>query len=394
MTSKSRIHRGLDDSAQPEKYTARRVLHIIDSLDVGGTETQMVQVVRRLSSLGYQVTVACLRAGGPLTEALHERSVRIIEFPKYRTLLSLPAVYQLFRLTWFLRREKVAVLHSHDLWSNLMGVPAAWIARTPIILASQRNLAHLPWYTPFRRRVVRLIYRLATAIIANSGAVRKLLMEEFQVPAARVHLLHNGVDFDRFNLGRGDRRKIDGNLGPETKLILNVANMNSEVKGHAVLIEAARTVCSLMPQAKFVLIGDGPLRPGLERSAKECGLQDNVLFLGRRNDVAEILSCADLFVFPSFVEGLPNSVLEAGAFGLPIVATPVGGIPEVISDGVTGLLVRPRDSQALAESILRVLKDPDLAARLSHACRERVRAQFSFDRLINDLGRLYDVASV
>jgi len=94
------------------------------------------------------------------------------------------------------------------------------------------------------------------------------------------------------------------------------------------------------------------------------------------------------------VEGLPNSVLEAGAYGLPVVATPVGGIPEIISDGVTGLLVKPRDSQALADSILKVLKNPDLAARLSWACRERVREQFSFDRLIKDLGHLYEVAPI
>lgn len=390
MTPGSSVHGGLGAPADPE----RRVLHIVDSLDVGGTETQMVQVVRRLRMRGYQVTVACLRAGGPLTQLLQEKGVRIVEFRKHRTLLSLKSIYQLLRLAWFLRRQKIDVLHAHDLWSNLMGVPAAWIARTPVILASQRNLAHLPWYTPFRRNVVRFIYRLSTAVIANSEAVRKLLIEEFRVPDGRVHVLRNGVDFDRYSSRPGDRRKIDGSLTRETKLILNVANMNSHVKGHAVLIEAARTVCSHVPQAKFVLVGDGPLRPGLERQAQECGLKDNVLFLGRRDDVAEILSCADLFAFPSFVEGLPNSILEAGAYGLPVVATPVGGIPEIISDGVTGLLVTPRDPNTLAESILRVLKNPDLAARLSRACRARVQEQFSFDRLINDLGHLYEVVPI
>lgn len=394
MISDSRIHRGPDASADRGKFPARRVLHIVDSLDVGGTETQMVQVVRLLSTRGYQVIVACLRAGGPLTQLLQEKGVRIIEFRKYRTLLTPQSVYQLFRLAWFLRREKIDVLHAHDLWSNLMGVPAAWIARTPVILASQRNLAHLPWYTPLRRKVIRLLFRLSTAVIANSEAVRKLLIEEFGVPVGRVHVLRNGVDLDRFTSSPGDRRKISGNLTPEGKLILNVANMNSEVKGHAVLIEAARTVCSLVPEAKFVLVGDGPLRPGLERRAQECGLRESVLFLGRRDDVAEILSCADLFAFPSFVEGLPNSVLEAGAYGLPVVATPVGGIPEIISDGVTGLLVRPRDAQALAESILKVLKDPNLASRLSRACRARVHEQFSFDKLLNDVEHLYEPAPI
>jgi L-malate glycosyltransferase len=397
MHPKSQIQHRLEEQSgqgehlpSPPMGSAVGIVHIVDSLDIGGTETQMVQVARRLDPHFYHVTVACLRSGGPLTEALREKGIRIVEFPKHRTLLSFQAIYQLFRLAWFLRREKIRVVHSHDLWANLMGVPAAWIARTPVILSSQRNLAHLSWYTPFRRKVIRLIYHLSTGVIANSEAVKNLLVQDFRIPIGRVHVLHNGVDFDRFQRNPGDRRKIHSGLEPETKLIVHVANMNSEVKGHTVLIEAARTVCASIPQAKFVLIGDGPLRFGLERQVQELQLQERVLFLGSRKDVPEILSGGDLFVFPSFAEGLPNSVLEAGASGLPIVATPVGGIPDIIIHGVTGLLVPPRDAQALAESILQVLSNPDLARTLSRACQDRVRTEFSFARLIEGLGKLYE----
>src|SRR6266853_323311 len=400
MYTNSQIQDRLEEQRGPGEHlpspstgSAVGVVHVVDSLDIGGTETQMVQVARRLDPHFYHVTVACLRSGGPLTEALREKGIRIVEFPKHRTMVSFQAVYQLFRLAWFLRREKIRVVHSHDLWANLMGVPAAWIARTPIILSSQRNLAHLSWYTTFRRKVIRVIYRLSTGVIANSEAVKNLLVRDFRIPIGRVHVLHNGVDSDRFRRNPGDRRKIHGGLEPETKLIVHVANMNSEVKGHAIVIAAARTVCASMPQAKFVLIGDGPLRSGLERQVRELQLQDRVLFLGSRKDVPEILSAGDLFVFPSFAEGLPNSVLEAGASGLPIVATPVGGIPDIIIHGVTGWLVPPRDAPALAESILQVLSNPDLARSLSRACQDRVRTEFSFGRLIEGLGQLYGARS-
>src|SRR6266404_1396225 len=370
---------------RPEPCSRISVVHVIDSLDVGGTETQMVEVVRRLDPRLYQVTVVCLRAGGPLTATLEEKGIPIIEFAKHRSMLSLRSSYQLLRLAWFLRRERVRVVHSHDLWANLMAVPAAWIAQTPVVISSQRNLAHLPWYTPLRRKVMSLIYRLSTHVIANSEAVRELLVEKFGVPSRQVHVFRNAVDFDRFNHQSNRPNDIDKMSNRETKFILNVANMNTEMKGHGLLIQAARTVCSVSPRVRFLFVGDGPLRSRLESQVQELQLQDHVFFLGRRKDVPQILSRSDLFVFPSLAEGLPNAILEAGASGLPIIATPVGGIPEIIIHNVTGLLVPPGDSQALAESILWVLKNPELASDLSRACQRRVLTEFSFDKLLENL---------
>jgi glycosyltransferase involved in cell wall biosynthesis len=366
-----------------------KVLHVVESLDVGGTETQMVQIAQHLDPRVYHVTVACLHSGGPLTEPLQAAGIEILEFPKRVTFVSFQAIYQLLRLARYIRHEKIQVVHAHHLPANLMAVPAAWLAGAPVILSSLRNLAHLPWYTPFRRKVVRLIYRLSTGVIANSEAVRQLLVTEFQVPPSHVHLLYNGVDYGRFAQCRGDRQKLHPSLQPGTKLILNLANMNSEVKGHAILIEAARAVCAAIPDARFALVGDGALRSNLEQRVKALGLEQRILFLGRRKDVPEILSCGDLFVLPSLAEGLPNSVLEAMSAGLPVVATAVGGIPEIIEDGVSGLLAPPNDSQAITEAILRALRDPALAAKLARAGQARARSEFSFDRVLTDLRQIY-----
>ncbi len=366
-----------------------KVLHVVECLDVGGTETQMVQVAQRLDPRTYHVKVASLRAGGPLTAPLQAAGIQILEFPKCVTFVSFQAVYQLLRLAWYIRREKIDVVHAHHLGANLMAVPAAWLAGAPVILSSLRNLAHLPWYTPFRRRVIRLIYRLSTGVIANSEAVKQLLVTEFRVPPGRVHVLYNGVDYRRFSQSRGDRQKLRPDLGPEAKLIVNVANMHMGIKGHADLIEAARTVCASVPQAKFVLVGDGEERPRLQEQVRKAGLDAVFLFLGQRKDIPEVLSCCDLFVLASHAEGLPNALLEAMAAGLPVVATRVGGVPEIIENGISGLLVPPGNHAALAEAILCALQDSRLTASLARAGQERVRKQFSLNRLLEDLNHLY-----
>ena len=155
---------------------------------------------------------------------------------------------------------------------------------------------------------------------------------------------------------------------PESKLVAVVANMHFESKGHTDLLHAATVVSREFRTVKFLLIGDGAERARLEVMTAELGLSKTVLFLGRRNDVPRLLACCDLFVLPSSAEGLPNSVLEAMAAGLPVVATRVGGIPEIIDDGASGLLVAPRDPQSLAAAILQLLANEEFARQLARIC--------------------------
>lgn len=366
-----------------------KILHMVVSLEVGGTETQLVQVAKRLDPRLYDVRVGCLRAVGPLVGSLLQAGIQVLEFPTQGPVLSPRGFFQLFRLAQYIRKERIDVVHSHDLWANLISVPAARLARAPIVITSQRNMAHLSWYTPFRRKIVRLIHLLANHVVANSDAIKRLLAQDFRIPPERVHVLRNGVDFERIARARGDRLKLFPALSQKAKLVIHVANMNSEVKGHAILIEAAKDVCTVVPEAAFILVGDGPLRSQLEEQVRRVGIWDHFTFLGRRKDVPEILSCGDLFVLPSFAEGLPNSVLEASAAGLPIVATSVGGIPEIIEDGATGLLIPPENPQALCAAILQLLKNPAFAAAVARAGKERVSSQFCFDIALAGLKRLY-----
>jgi L-malate glycosyltransferase len=376
-------------SSEQSSIPVMKVLFVICNLDRGGTETQAVELAKRLTSTRCQVTVAALQGTGPLREALQQAGIRIADFPKKGGLISVRGLVQFLRLVRFIRREKFDVVHSHDLWANLVAVPAAKFAGAPVVFSSQRDLAHLYWYTPFRKRVIARIHRWSTGVIVNSSAVYELVQKEFHVPARRVHVIHNGVAFERFASLRANRGKLFPELDQNSKLIVTVANMHTVVKGHYELLEAARRLKSPYPTARFVFVGDGPERLGLEESTRAFGLQDSVIFLGRRADIPELLACCDIFVLPSHAEGLPNSLLEAMATGLPVVATTVGGVPEVIEDGVNGLLVPPRDPASLADAIQRILRDPEFATRLVAVGRERARLQFSFDRVVAELQSVY-----
>jgi L-malate glycosyltransferase len=364
-----------------------RVFYLLDSLDVGGTETQAVELARRLDAERFRVTLGCLRARGPLRQRLEPGRVKILEFHSRDGIDSPGGMYQLLRLAAFLRRGSFEVVHTHDLWSNLLGIPSARLAGVPVIISSCRDLSHGDWYTPRRRRILRRIQRSWSMVLANSSAIRDDLVARDGFTAEEVRVIRNAVDMDRFAVA-GDRKRVVTEAD-DGKLIVLLGNMVSEVKGHAYLIEAARTVIAAFPQTRFVLIGDGPLRPEFVRQIRELGLSENFIFLGRRSDVPELLASCDLAVLPSLAEGLPNAVLEYLAAGLPTVATRVGGNVEIVEDGHTGLLVPPKDAGALAKAILRLLENPDLADALGQAGQNQVRENFSFARLLDETAGLY-----
>ena len=366
-----------------------RVFHMVNSLEMGGSEHQMVEVASRQKGGGYDVTVGCLSARGPLIEALRLAGISVIEFDPKGALFRPRGIYQLLRLTRFFLKTPFDVVQTHDLYSTLLGVPAAWLARVPVILSCRRDLSHWWWYTPRRRAFLRRIQNRSNYVIANSQAVRDFLVEKDGFHPKLIRVIRNGVDLERFASVRADRQGLFPHLAAQSQLIAVVANMNVETKGHADLIRAAAEVSREFQDAKFLLVGDGAERSRLEAMTQDLGLSNTVLFLGRRKDVPGILACCDLFVLPSWAEGLPNSVLEAMASGLPVVATRVGGIPEIIDDGASGLLVAPKDSNALAKAILQLLRNEELARRFAQSARDRAYAQFGFNRLLSELACLY-----
>src|SRR5580698_10910929 len=258
----------------------RKVFFLLDSLNVGGTETQAVELAIRLDSSRYDVTLGCLRARGPLLERLAGSVVSVREFYPKGGFDSIPGMYQMFRLAIFLRRGGFQIVHTHDLYANLLGIPAAVIARVPVIISSQRDLAHLDLYRTRRRTWLRRLQKLSTAVLTNADAVRDAVLAENHFAPEKVRVIHNGVDMEKFSHGSRDRTWLVPGRADEIsqeKWIVLVGNMHSDVTGHPTLIAAAGEIARECSQTRFVLIGDGEMREDFQRQVAELGLNSNFL---------------------------------------------------------------------------------------------------------------------
>ncbi len=366
----------------------RKVFYLLDSLNVGGTETQAVELALRLPPSRYRITMGCLRAEGPLLEKLKGSAVRVQEFHPKGGLDSPSGIYQVLRLAAYLRREKFDVVHTHDLWSNLMGVTAARLAAVPAIISSRRDLAHFDWYQGRRRRWLRRIQNLSSIVLANATPIRDALIAEDGFAPEKLRVIHNGVDTAKFQRAKSDRHRLFPGM-EDGKLAILVGNMHSDVKGHPWLIAAAPSVVKEFPNTRFVFAGDGDCRSSFEGQVAALGMERNFIFLGRRADIPELLASCDIALLPSRAEGLPNAVLEYMAAGLPVIVSDVGGNAELVKDNVTGLLVPAEDSSSLADAVLRLLRDPDLAREIAHNGQTMAIQNFSFERLVQEVDELY-----
>jgi L-malate glycosyltransferase len=366
-----------------------KIFYFVDTFNVGGTESQMTGVVLRLAKR-HDITVGCLKAEGRFLELLQQENIPVMEFDTGRGLLSMKGLQQLFRLTYVLAKGKFDVIHSQDPWTNLLGVPAGRLAFVPVVVTSRLDLANWGWYTSKKRVIMRWVQKASTAIFANSLAVRDSLVKIDRFKPEKVRVILNGVDCEHFTSAKPERAKALPQCDAESRLIAMVANMHFELKGHSFLIRAAEKIIAKFPSTTFVLIGDGERRGLLEQQVCQLGLQDKFAFLGPRRDIAEILACCYIGILPSLSEGMPNVVLEYMAAGLPVVASKVGGIPEIIQDKVHGLLIPPADSDAIADAIIYLCSNPREAEAIARRGQERARTRFSFEQLVSELELLYE----
>jgi glycosyltransferase involved in cell wall biosynthesis len=288
-------------------------------------------------------------------------------------------------LAAYIRRHKIQIVHSYGFYSNVFAIPAACLTGAKVI-ASIRDTCEI--LTPWQRRVQKAICRLADYVLVNADAIRRALIDQ-GYRADRIRLIPNGVVAYPFTR-RQNSAALRAELGvpPAARIVLVSSRLN-RMKGLPYFLEAAAVVAARLQDVYFVVAGDGAERKKLEEYAFDLGIARRVLFVGFRTDVPDLLSQAAISVLPSLSEGLSNSLLESMAAGVPVVATLVGGNPEVVDHGVTGLLAPPRDSFALAHAMLHLLENPDLAARFGAAGRQRAANVFSVERAVRETERLY-----
>jgi glycosyltransferase involved in cell wall biosynthesis len=363
-----------------------RLLKFITNFYIGGTERQFMVLERGLDRSRFDVRAACLRKEGPFLDDLERDGVPVSEHrigPLYH-----PRTFAMqARFAAMLRRERIEILHTYGLYPNLFAITPACAARVPVILASIRDIGDI--WTPMQRRFQKTACRMAHAIAVNAEAVRRRLIAEGYDPR-RITVIENGVDLKRFHGGPGTGR-LHRELGlePGTPLIGVVSRLNPD-KGLSYLLRAAAALGDSWPAARFVLFGDGPGRAALEAEAADLGVTGRVTFLGFRTDVAELLPDVTISVLPSLSEAMSNVVLESMASERPVVATRVGGLPEVMEDGAHGCLVPPADAAALARALSMLLEDPVRARAMGRAGRDHITRHFSQERMIERTQDLYD----
>jgi glycosyltransferase involved in cell wall biosynthesis len=273
--------------------------------------------------------------------------------------------------------------------ANFLGRIVGRLASVPVVITSRRNV---DIGGDLRELLNRWTSSLDDAVVAVCESARELEIERSRVVPDKVITIYNGVAVARFAVSnRRAAAHVRETFGIplEAPLLGSVCRLHLQ-KGYADLLTALTRVQARVPAVRLLLVGEGELRSQLEAQAQAMGLSEAVIFAGARTDVPEILAGLDVFVLPSLWEGMSNAVLEAMAAGLPVVATGVGGTPEVVVDGVTGLLVAAGDAGALARSLTRLLCDPELRRRMGQAGRERVAQRFTVGRMVEQTQRLYE----
>jgi len=363
----------------------KKILQLIDGLNIGGAEVLLVDLVRGSKEAGYDVSVG-YSTYGPLEKNLVTLEISCTRLPR----LGRVDPILLLRMCQLILREKPDIVHTHLFKSDLHGRLAARLCGVPVVISTSHN--NDVWA---RRFPLGIFYgftaKLTDKVIAVSNEVREYQIQYTGISPHKIIVIDNGVNVQRFanqeDAGLSLRHEFQISVGAP---LIGIIGRLQPQKDHENFLKAAVQIRSKLPDARFLVVGDGPLREELLAQAQTLGLGSSVIFCGIRQDIPAVMAAIDLLVISSKWEGLPVTLLEGMAARRPIVSTAVGGVPNVVADGQAALLVPSEDSLALANACLKILQDPALAQSLAQAGYERVKNQFSLDAMIGKTLKLYE----
>ncbi len=361
------------------------LLYIINSLTLGGAEKQVVTLLNHLDKERYHVVVCCIRSGGPLEDEIRDENVEVI-YLRMRLRYFFIAIYKLVRL---MKKKNIQIVHTHLYTSSFWGRIAAWIAGVPIVIATEHGRGL--WKKGRHLMFERIANRYTDMRIAVSEDVRQIRINREHTHPEKVMTIRNAINPDDFMVSDSVRQGKRKELGiKDDELIVGTVARLDPDKGLHYLLEAAAHVAEAINDARFILVGDGELKQYLENYALKLGIADKVIFTGSRTDIAEFLSIMDVFVNSSIREGIPVSLLEAMAAEKPVVATKVGGIPEVINDESVGILVPSENVMELTGAIIALLNNKALRVRMGLKARERIQSHFSANMQARQIMGIYE----
>jgi glycosyltransferase involved in cell wall biosynthesis len=363
--------------------TPTRVLYMAHAFNIGGAEEMVFTLMRRLPKR-FEPIVCCITNAGPMGEEMQRAGIRV-DVLGLNPGLRRP--HDVLRIRGYLARTKAHIVHTFLLTASLYGRFAAILAGVPVVIGTEVNV-----YQQKRRShalAERLLMRGTDCVIASAESVRDFYIHQVRADPARVKVIYNAVDWSALETtmtSAQTRRELGI---PASALVVSIIARLTEQKAHRVLFDALASTPSLA-QAHLLAVGDGELRDELLAHVNALHIGDRVHFVGARRDLGNILAASDVFVMPSLWEGLPLSLVLAMGAGLPVVASRVAGIPEVVQHDRTGLLVSPGNPSQLGTALGSLVADSVLRARLGAAAREFVRPRFGADNYIASVTSLYD----
>lgn len=363
------------------------ILHVMDSLSNGGLENGVLNLIKHMDAEQFEHSICTVRALGVNAERLPADRVQLLHLGKREG-----SRFQLLELRRAIREIRPDVVHSRN-WGAIEAVVAARLTRSCAVVHSEHGLessaaAHELW-----RRVAfrRLAFELADRVLCVSRQLRDLYSRLTRFPGHRMTVIHNGVDSRRFCPDPEARARLRRELGiPESDFCIGCVGNLSPVKDHGTLLHALERSGQAARGWHMLIAGEGPERPKLAALAREvarCGVQ--ISFLGASDRIPELLNAFDVYVLPSVNEGLSNSLLEAMATGLPVIASDVGGNPEVVHDGISGLLFAAGGVDELSDHLLKLYARTRLREELGDAARRRIREEFSIESMVQNYKHLY-----
>lgn len=367
-----------------------KLLYIVANLELGGAERLVANWCEALNGAGFECYILCIiEKSGPYVAELEVLGIKILELPQ----LEWNTFQFMHRLSEIVRMLRIDVVHSQCAWSLPQQALASRLGGAKgFVLTVHNTYTHGTFLQSFRRKILlRCIQPFLDKIIGVSDAVTDHTRDWLGIKSALIITIHNGIFCERFDLPdiqnkEAARRKLG--IPESGPLAITVAAL-SEQKDHLTLLKSASILHQRIPALKFILVGDGDLKSELKKYCSDNELEKIVFFLGKRTDVPQLLQVSDLFVLSSKWEGLGLVFAEAQAAGLPVVGTRVTGIPEVVQDGRTGLLVPVGDAQKLAESIEELIVHSQKAIQMGNAGKKFVFKHFSMEKCIQQYKKLY-----
>ena len=361
------------------------VLFIIKPLIWSGADRVLLDVAARLNPDRYRVIYGLI-SSVPEEEIALPQDVPVVRFPM-RRLNGIIWFKFFFMLCWALYKHRIQIIHLNSYHPGNFGRLAAYLMRVPIIIDHWHGFIR---FNRKRRLMCRLLERCTDLSFAISGLVRDYVIQECGLDPGKFKVLYNCLDYHRYQNAK-PAYQVRGELGlaPDLPVVGLVARLDHWAKGHRELFQAMALLKERYPM-QALIVGGGRREAEMRDLAASLNLTQVVHFLGYREDIPDLLAAMDIFTLPSYGEGVSLAMLEAMAAGLPIIVSRVGGLPEIVQDGETGLLIPPRDPEALAEGLARLLAQPAWARSLGEKARAQVEQNFSFERLARDLNADYD----